>query len=615
MGFFADTQKTATLFGKYITEFEKLYSANGISFGSPEDFFRLPPKLARDESFRDEFTALARSVQKREEERLPLTQMLSIVARATGGEGIEKTGEESTIPASLLVVFLAGLGGWSETDSAPEAKNTPTTNGAGTQSLSNPDDDQAAANLEQRLTAGPEEDIGILATTLFGGPAQVKEALGRLEMNTLQMKMHLDSIDSRMERIEPHLDELKSQTPAPSEPVQQPEPQQTVPAPSMKPWPRPEEEAPRPEWTASAPAMRPWPAEKEEDLMWKPTADARSAPARANWPIKEAEPVWRAPREASRPQSEASPRTRSLAEGAAPLRTSVVEEEDLPIRVPFDEYLYEEERSGWGRGVAGVFAVVLIALGVWGWVFYRHHGWHGYHDAVHTIAAEFAHTKAMLSRSALPASSPSTSPNAANQSTQAAAGTATLPPPIQQTAPPSAPNPSPATTSPQPTSAISQPAPEKNPTTAEDDAAASDATARPTESTHPHPAKSVPQPIVSVLAGSGVAPRDMADTKLPPGMHSSVPIFVDLSRLSPVADPMPEYPHDALSRGIEGDVVVEANITRSGDVESAAIVSGPAGLLKSSLDAVRRWRFRPYRMKGQPLKTRTYVRFRYRTEP
>ena len=107
----------------------------------------------------------------------------------------------------------------------------------------------------------------------------------------------------------------------------------------------------------------------------------------------------------------------------------------------------------------------------------------------------------------------------------------------------------------------------------------------------------------------------MAETKLPLGMHSAVPVFVDLSRLSPVADPMPEYPRDALDRGIEGDVVVEANITRSGDVESAAIVSGPTGLLKSSLDAVRQWRFTPYRVKGQPVEARTYVRFRYRTEP
>lgn len=619
MGFFADTQETAKRFGRYIAEFEELYRANGISFGTSEDFFRLAPRLARDESFREEFTALTRSAQKREDGRLALTGMLSIVARAAGGEGIGKVGEEGTVPASLLVVFLAGLGGWNEAEAVPTsaAKDAPANNGSVSEraaGLHSRDDDQAASDLEQRLTAGPEEDVGVLATTLFGGPAQVKEALGRLERNTLQMKMHLDSIDSRIERIEPHLDELKSRTAIPAEELHQDEERQekdqlTVPVPPMKPWPTPDEESPRPEWTESAPAMRPWPAEKEQDLMWKPAADVNSAPTRANWPVKEAEPVWRGPIEARRQPSESPMRARSLAEGAAPLRTTTLdEEEDLPIRVPFEESLYEEERSGWARGLASILAVALIALGVWGWVFYRHHGWHGYHNAVHAIAAEIAHTKAMVSKSGQPAGSPSTAQNATHE---AAGATLQQPPP-----PPPAQNPSTTTAPAQPAAATaSQAAPKQNqPAAAKEDAAASGAEAGSTESAHPHPAKNAVQPIVSVLAGSGVAPKDVSDTKLPPGMHSAVPVFVDLSRLSPVADPMPEYPHDALSRGIAGDVVVEADIARNGEVESAEIVSGPAGLLKSSLDAVRQWRFTPYRDNGQPVEARTYVRFRYRTE-
>ena len=47
-----------------------------------------------------------------------------------------------------------------------------------------------------------------MAASLFSGPGLMKEALSRLELNTLQLKHHLDSIDTRMERIEPHLDDL-----------------------------------------------------------------------------------------------------------------------------------------------------------------------------------------------------------------------------------------------------------------------------------------------------------------------------------------------------------------------------------------------------------------------
>jgi protein TonB len=59
---------------------------------------------------------------------------------------------------------------------------------------------------------------------------------------------------------------------------------------------------------------------------------------------------------------------------------------------------------------------------------------------------------------------------------------------------------------------------------------------------------------------------------------------------------------------------VQAIVSPGGDVESAQIVSGPAGLLKSSVDAVRRWRFAPYRVNGQPATIRTYIRFEYGRE-
>ena len=117
-----------------------------------------------------------------------------------------------------------------------------------------------------------------------------------------------------------------------------------------------------------------------------------------------------------------------------------------------------------------------------------------------------------------------------------------------------------------------------------------------------------------MIAGSGAVPEDMSAINLKQGFHSTVPVFVDVARLSAISDPRPEYPRSALARGITGEVVVQANIARNGDVESAQIVSGPAGLLKPSLDAVRQWRFRPYRVKGEPVEARTYVRFRYQAE-
>lgn len=68
-------------------------------------------------------------------------------------------------------------------------------------------EEKEALELERRLAAEGNE-LGEMTASLFSGPARVKEALCRLELNTLELKLHLDSIDSRMERIEPHLDDL-----------------------------------------------------------------------------------------------------------------------------------------------------------------------------------------------------------------------------------------------------------------------------------------------------------------------------------------------------------------------------------------------------------------------
>lgn len=682
MSFFADVRETSEQYGKYITEFQELFRANDVSFGTPEDFFRLAPRLARDDGFREAFTALAKSVQQREESRLTVPRMLTIVAMAMGGKEIENVGDAGAVPVSLMVVFLAGIGGWSEKEpalvgvaaagaTAGESASRASSEGKGDAGVAadsgassetegaaeaksaaggGTDDEREAMELERRLTAGPEENIEETAASLFGGPAQVKEALSRLEMNTLQLKMHLDSIDSRMERIEPHLDDIKSRfsaqpeagqrTDSSGESVESLEP---VPVPPMKPWPKDVEEPPEPEWEASAPPMKPWPAQKEQDLVWEPRPGEKTASTRATWPAREAEPEWRVPREQEPPVRESfSPHGRTLAHGAAPLRMEPEYgpeyDDDLPMRVPFDEYLKQEEGSGWGRRAVAVLGIILIGLAVGGGLFYRSHGWHGFNDAVQTVGASFAEAKTTVTQWV--SSQRAGSPDSSAASTDAAKGTAPVSSQAQPASttpavpPASQPPAQAASASPVPASAPTSPAttqpPAPGPASAAGQAAAGQGAAEQendTGSAHggltgsaaderekARATKGAARGVVTVIAGSGMASEDASPGGSAQGVHSTVPIFVDEARLSVVSDPRPEYPPDALARGIAGEVVVQAIIARNGDVESAQIVSGTPGLLKSSVDAVREWRFRPYTVRGQPVEARTYVRFEYRTE-
>lgn len=69
----------------------------------------------------------------------------------------------------------------------------------------------------------------------------------------------------------------------------------------------------------------------------------------------------------------------------------------------------------------------------------------------------------------------------------------------------------------------------------------------------------------------------------------------------------PEYPPEAQARGIQGVVVLEAVIGVDGGIKDLRVVSGAPIFQKSALDAVRKWRYRPYLLNGIPVEVRTTV--------
>ncbi len=74
----------------------------------------------------------------------------------------------------------------------------------------------------------------------------------------------------------------------------------------------------------------------------------------------------------------------------------------------------------------------------------------------------------------------------------------------------------------------------------------------------------------------------------------------------------PVYPAIAKAARVEGTVVVEAVISRTGGIESVRAVSGPAMLRGAALDAVQRARYQPYRLNGQPVEVQTTITVNFR---
>jgi periplasmic protein TonB len=73
----------------------------------------------------------------------------------------------------------------------------------------------------------------------------------------------------------------------------------------------------------------------------------------------------------------------------------------------------------------------------------------------------------------------------------------------------------------------------------------------------------------------------------------------------------PNYPAMAKQAGIEGTVVIKAIIGHAGAIEQEQIVSSHPLLVRAALDAVRQWKYRPYRLDGEAVEVETQVTVKF----
>jgi periplasmic protein TonB len=69
----------------------------------------------------------------------------------------------------------------------------------------------------------------------------------------------------------------------------------------------------------------------------------------------------------------------------------------------------------------------------------------------------------------------------------------------------------------------------------------------------------------------------------------------------------PQYPIIAKQTRTEGTVRLHAIISRDGRITSLEVISGHPFLVKSALDAVRQWRYRPTLLNGEPVEVETSI--------
>jgi TonB family protein len=77
----------------------------------------------------------------------------------------------------------------------------------------------------------------------------------------------------------------------------------------------------------------------------------------------------------------------------------------------------------------------------------------------------------------------------------------------------------------------------------------------------------------------------------------------------------PIYPAQARTAHIEGTVFMAVEISRDGNVCNLLPISGHPLLVPAAIDAVKRWKYRPYLLNGQPVEVETQAQVNFTLKP
>jgi protein TonB len=73
----------------------------------------------------------------------------------------------------------------------------------------------------------------------------------------------------------------------------------------------------------------------------------------------------------------------------------------------------------------------------------------------------------------------------------------------------------------------------------------------------------------------------------------------------------PNYPPLARQARIQGQVILQAEISKTGDIQNLRLISGHPMLAPAAIDAVKQWKYKPYLLNGEPVEVETTVQVNF----
>lgn len=98
-----------------------------------------------------------------------------------------------------------------------------------------------------------------------------------------------------------------------------------------------------------------------------------------------------------------------------------------------------------------------------------------------------------------------------------------------------------------------------------------------------------------IIGGTGGGPPP------PPKTPERIRVGGNVQAANLIHQVMPMYPEIAKTAHIQGTVLLHAVIAKNGTIEQLQYISGPPLLMRSAMDAVRQWRYRPTLLNGEPV--------------
>jgi TonB family protein len=128
----------------------------------------------------------------------------------------------------------------------------------------------------------------------------------------------------------------------------------------------------------------------------------------------------------------------------------------------------------------------------------------------------------------------------------------------------------------------------------------------------------LPQPSAAESAQSGGQEHGEAEgasSKLVVARPERVKISSGVTSGLLIKKVSPTYPDDARAAYIQGTVLLQAEISKAGDVTDLELIDGPIELAGSAVAAVRQWKYKPYLLMGQPVNVLTQIQVNYQLRP